>query len=201
VSCGEIIMRKTAQNRSIVLFLMLSILLIQLTGTFMSQDVYADEKTIILFDQVHLQFYTSERMQSAITSLNNTEDFIVYFNDQRFTETSLLGVDILVIENPERSFTFQERLVLVEYLDNGGNIFLLADPRGTISNLNNIIDAIQYTDGRFAQHVIFKSLIKIISPHKSVFLVKTCEKVAHSQTVSKKLLHIQFRSKITILTQ
>lgn len=138
-----------------MLFLMLSILLIQLTGTFMSQDVFADEKTIILFDQVHLQFYTSERMQSAITSLNNTEDFIVYFNDQRFTETSLLGVDILVIENPERSFTFQERLVLVEYLDNGGNIFLLADPRGTISNLNNIIDAIQYTDGRFAQHVIF----------------------------------------------
>ncbi len=155
VSCGEIIMRKIAQNRSIVLFFMLSILLIQLTGTFMSQDVYADEKTIILFDQVHLQFYTSERMQSAITSLNNTEDFIVYFNDQRFTETSLLGVDILVIENPERSFSLQERLVLVEYLDNGGNIFLLADPRGTISNLNNIIDAVQYTDGRFSQHVIF----------------------------------------------
>ncbi|WP_287585098.1 hypothetical protein [Candidatus Borrarchaeum sp.] len=148
-------MRKIAQNRSIVLFFMLSILLIQLTGTFMSQDVYADEKTIILFDQVHLQFYTSERMQSAITSLNNTEDFIVYFNDQRFTETSLLGVDILVIENPERSFSLQERLVLVEYLDNGGNIFLLADPRGTISNLNNIIDAVQYTDGRFSQHVIF----------------------------------------------
>ncbi len=155
VSCGEIMMRKIAQNRSIVLLLMLSILLIQLTGTFMSQDVYADEKTIILFDQVHLQFYTSERMQSAIISLNNTEDFIVYFNDQRFTETSLLGVDILVIENPERSFTLQERLVLVEYLDNGGNIFLLADPRGTISNLNNIIDAVQYTDGRFSQHVIF----------------------------------------------
>lgn len=155
VSCGEIIMRKIAQNRSIVLFFMLSILLIQLTGTFMSQDVYADEKTIILFDQVHLQFYTSERMQSAITSLNNTEDFIVYFNDQRFTETSLLGVDILVIENPERSFSLQERLVLVDYLDNGGNIFLLADPRGTISNLNNIIDAVHYTDGRFSQHVIF----------------------------------------------
>ena len=155
VSCGEIIMRKIAQNRSIVLFFMLSILIIQLTGTFMSQDVYADEKTIILFDQVHLQFYTSERMQSAITSLNNTEDFIVYFNDQRFTETSLLGVDILVIENPERSFSLQERLVLVDYLDNGGNIFLLADPRGTISNLNNIIDAVQYTDGRFSQHVIF----------------------------------------------
>lgn len=148
-------MRKIAHNRSIVLFFMLSVLLIQLTGAFMSQDVYADEKTIILFDQVHLQFYTSERMQSAITSLNNTEDFIVYFNNQRFTETSLLGVDILVIENPERSFTFQERLVLVDYLDNGGHIFLMSDPRSTISNLNNIIDAIQYTDGRFSQHVIF----------------------------------------------
>lgn len=155
VSCGEIIMRKIAQNRSIVLFLMLSILLIQLTGAFMSQDVYADEKTIILFDQVHLQFYTSERMQSAITSLNNTEDFIVYFNDQRFTETSLLGVDILVIENPERSFTSQERLVLLDYLDNGGNIFLMSDPRSTISNLNDIINAIQYPDGRFSQNVIF----------------------------------------------
>ncbi|MFX1465643.1 MAG: hypothetical protein ACFFA5_04145 [Promethearchaeota archaeon] len=148
-------MRKIAQNRSIVLFLMLSILLIQLTGAFMSQDVYADEKTIILFDQVHLQFYTSERMQSAITSLNNTEDFIVYFNDQRFTETSLLGVDILVIENPERSFTSQERLVLLDYLDNGGNIFLMSDPRSTISNLNDIINAIQYPDGRFSQNVIF----------------------------------------------
>lgn len=155
VSCGEIILRKIAQNRSIVLFLMLSILLIQLTGAFMSQDVYADEKTIILFDQVHLQFYTSERMQSAITSLNNTEDFIVYFNDQRFTETSLLGVDILVIENPERSFTSQERLVLLDYLDNGGNIFLMSDPRSTISNLNDIINAIQYPDGRFSQNVIF----------------------------------------------
>ncbi|MHA2060863.1 MAG: hypothetical protein ACW963_01040, partial [Candidatus Sifarchaeia archaeon] len=44
---------------------------------------------------------------------------------------------------------------IVDYLDNGGNIFLLADPRGKISNLNNIIDAVQYTDGRFSQHVIF----------------------------------------------
>jgi hypothetical protein len=154
VSCGEIMMRKIAQYRSIVLFLMLSILLIQLTSAFMSQDVYAEEKTIILFDQVHLQFYTSERMQTAIDALNSTEDFIVYRNNQRFTETSLLGVDILVIESPDRSFTLQERLVIVDYLDNGGSIFLMADPRSSTSNLNNIIDAIEYTDARFSQHVI-----------------------------------------------
>ncbi len=121
----------------------------------MSQDTYATERKVILFDQVHLQFYTSERMQSAINSLNKTEDYIVFTNNQRFTETTFLGVDILVIGNPDRSFTLQERLAISGYLENGGNLFLLGDPRGKTSNMNAIIDTAQYTDARFSRHVIF----------------------------------------------
>ncbi len=134
---------------------MLSVLLVQFTVAFMPQDAYAKERTVILFDQVHLQFYASERMQSAINSLNDTEEYIVYFNNQRFTETSLLGVDILVIGTPERSFSSLERFAVSEFLKNDGNLFLLGDPRGKSSNLNDIIDSAEYTDARFSRNVIF----------------------------------------------
>jgi hypothetical protein len=148
-------MVQIVRRRSILLFVLFFVLLFQFTVAFMPQDAYATERKVILFDEVHLQYYNSERMQSAIASLNNTEDYIVFINRQRFTQTSLLGVDILVIGNPERSFTDQERFEISEYLKNGGNLFLLGDPRGKASNLNDIIDAAQYTDARFSQHVVF----------------------------------------------
>ena len=148
-------MVQIARRRSKILYILLFFLLVSLISAFTPHDTYAAERKVILFDQVHLQFYNSERMQSAINSLNNTEHFIVFLNNQRFTETSLLGVDILVIGNPDRSFNIQELLAISEYLENGGNLFLLGDPRGKSSNLNDIIDNAQYTDARFSRQVIF----------------------------------------------
>jgi hypothetical protein len=148
-------MKYPSRYKIILICLVVFILLVQFTDVSVPQSAYAKEKTIVLFDEVHLEYYNSERMQSAIASLNNSEDYTVFINRQRFTETNLLGVDILFIGNPERSFTNQERFAISEYLKNGGNLFLLGDPRGKSSNLNDIIDTIQYTDARFSQDVIF----------------------------------------------
>ncbi|MFX1518575.1 MAG: hypothetical protein ACFFCD_01435 [Promethearchaeota archaeon] len=148
-------MKNLSRYKLILLCLMLFILLLQFTEVSVSQSVYAKEKKIVLFDEVHLQFYNSERLHSAIASLNDSEDYTVFINRQRFSEVSLLGVDILFIGNPERSFTNQELFAISEYLKNGGNLFLLGDPRDNPSNLNDIIDTIQYTDARFSREVIF----------------------------------------------
>jgi len=120
----------------------------------MIQDTYATEKKVILFDQVHLQYYTSERMQSAISSLNNTGEYIVFINRQRFTQTSLLGVDILVVGCPGRPFTTQERIAISKYVKRGGNLFLLGDPRGKAVYLNEILATLEYTDAHFSEYVI-----------------------------------------------
>ena len=73
--------------------------------------------------------------------LENNEYYVndTYIGKLGFINRSILkGVDIFVIVNPIRMFSFEEKRVILEYVKNGGKLLLICDNPECVDNINRI---------------------------------------------------------------
>ena len=98
------------------------------------------EGPVVSMDEAHNNYHTKSTGLAPLANLLAQDGFLVKSNTQAFTKNSLDSVDILVIVNPihetnlqswqlpcPSAFTAEEIDVLVEWIHNGGRLFLSAD--------------------------------------------------------------------------
>jgi len=98
----------------------------------------------ILMDEAHRNFHTASGRYKPFADLLRSDGYVVASNAQPFTADVLKGVDVLVIANAmgpddhetRPAFTPEEETALVEWVKNGGSLFLIADhsPFGSASS-------------------------------------------------------------------
>ncbi|MHA1978318.1 MAG: hypothetical protein ACW98I_15540 [Candidatus Hodarchaeales archaeon] len=86
-----------------------------------------EDPTIILFDEGHGQFFNRTLYNQAITDIEDLGMKVV-FNTQEFNASTLEGIDILIITDPQESITFRERNYIRDYLLEEKSMLLLANP-------------------------------------------------------------------------
>ncbi|MCY3412972.1 MAG: hypothetical protein INQ03_15140 [Candidatus Heimdallarchaeota archaeon] len=117
-----------------------------------------DDTYIILYDESHDQFFTTDLMNTSLDSLSTAfgKTIILQKNTETFTPTSLQGADLLIITNPGQdaeSADEDEKLALETYVTSGGSILYMTNPfsfnanvSGNAKPLNDLL--IDNFDGR-----------------------------------------------------
>jgi len=151
-------------KRLAIIFILSFLLLASSTASVVAQNTATKEsKTyIILYDQAHNQFFTKDKMSTALSSLNDSLDtakldvtvHIVVQHD-RFNSSNLQGVDLVMITNPgqgnQTDTHLQEQEALTNLYDAGGSVMWLSNPvshnqniTGHASVMNQLIDGSRF---------------------------------------------------------
>lgn len=89
----------------------------------------------VLIDEGHRNFHTASGRYKPFADLLRSDGYLIASNVQPFAADTLKGVDILVIANAMGSdghetrpaFTPEEEMVLVQWVKDGGSLFLISD--------------------------------------------------------------------------
>ena len=83
------------------------VLVLLFTSSFRLTNVDAEPKEItyvVIFDEAHLQFFTHDLMNTALTSLNTTFDtdsidvtIDLVVNEDPFTQSNLQGANLVIV--------------------------------------------------------------------------------------------------------
>ncbi|MHA1686776.1 MAG: hypothetical protein ACTSYD_10290 [Candidatus Heimdallarchaeaceae archaeon] len=141
------------QKKSIAI-IMLVLMSFFSSGNNYFLGVYSSSSYVIMFDESHGQYFNSSIMTRAIKAIYNlTNDVpdisikVLINKDSQFNSTNLQGVDLLIITNPgiNSEFTSEEINAILDYVELGGSLFLLANPltkNESITGHANIINDI-----------------------------------------------------------
>ena len=159
-----------------VLFCSLLCILVSVNlGVGVNGVVFTEEDpTIILFDEGHGQFFNRTLYSKAITDLEALGMQVV-FNTQEFKASSLEGIDILIITDPQESITFRERNHIRDYLLGEKSMLLLANPLvETNDTLDGHGDYLNYilNEQEFGILARFWTQIDAVSSRKPTDVVK-----------------------------
>lgn len=96
---------------------------------------YTAEHPRILIDEAHHNFHTASGKYKPFADLLKNDGYIIESGNQSFSAESLKGAKILVIANAlgpgddedHSAFTSDEEKVLMDWVKNGGSLFLIAD--------------------------------------------------------------------------
>jgi hypothetical protein len=92
-------------------------------------DTHSENNFVILIDDAHNQFINSSLLKSAITDLEDM-GFFVFTTSEEFSNTTLTGVDLLIIPNPgDKVYSPEEIAFLDKWLLPGNRgLILLSNP-------------------------------------------------------------------------
>ena len=113
-------------------------------------------RVVVLFDEGHGQFFNRSLYSQALADLNELGMEVV-FNNEELNRTSFEGIDAFISTNPSSSFSSEEKIHIVDFLEEGKGILLLANPlieendslNGNGYELNQILQNIEGTLARF----------------------------------------------------
>lgn len=109
------------------------IIITMLLVTLFPATAQVKEKTyIILYDESHEQFFSSELMQTALKNLPEAlgVDITVRINTEDFTPSSVQGSDLIIISNPGADSEVKdgEKAAIDTYVSNGGGVLYMSNP-------------------------------------------------------------------------
>ena len=137
-----------------------------------SQAYSASSEFVILFDEAHGQFFTFSNMETAYQLLNKSGDYEVrrLTGNQNITRDTLSSVEILVISAPDKNssnnYSIDEMNYIVEFVLNGGSLFLLNNPNDSqiylefnytnsnVTFMNSILSNLSINNIRFLSDII-----------------------------------------------
>ena len=143
----------TMQKKSIA-FIVIVLMSSFIGGNNCFLSVNGSNNYVIMFDESHGQYFNSSIMRHAIDAIYNLTSLIpeisinvIINKDSRFNSTNLQGVDLLIITNPgiDYEFSSEELNAILDYVELGGSLFLLANPLTKDENITghaNIINSI-----------------------------------------------------------
>ncbi len=120
------------------------VLILLFTSSVSTLNVNAEPKEVtyvVVFDEAHLQYFTHERMKTAISSLNDTFDtertnvtIDLVINEEAFTRSKLQGANLVIIPSPNlndqkvSNAVAGESTAMNSYLENGGGALYMLNP-------------------------------------------------------------------------
>lgn len=126
------------------------VLILLFTSSFSTLNVNAEQKEVtyvVVFDEAHLQFFTHETMNIALSSLNDSFDssktdvtIDLVMNTEAFTKSKLQGANLIIIPSPNLDDNKQSNAILGEdfalrnFINNGGSAFYTSNPFSTNSS-------------------------------------------------------------------
>ncbi|OLS29117.1 MAG: hypothetical protein HeimC2_03120 [Candidatus Heimdallarchaeota archaeon LC_2] len=134
------------------------VLVLLFAPSFSLTNVGAEQKEItyiVIYDEAHLQFFTHELMNTALTSLNSTFDtdsidvtIDLVINEESFTASNVQGADLIIIPSPNldedkrTNAVIGENTALSIHIKNGGSVFYLANPYSTNTSIASHVEAL-----------------------------------------------------------
>ena len=108
---------------------------------------------VVVYDEAHLQFFTSNLLKTALAGLNDSFDIEnqidvtieLEINNENFTNSNLQGADLVIIPSPnlredktsnvDTDSRTGEEAALEEFLSIGGSILYMSNPYSDNSSI------------------------------------------------------------------
>ncbi len=118
-------------------YFLLSLLLLSIALPASAQGI--EKGYIILYDESHDQFFTSDMMSTAFDSLSDAlgVQITIKVNTDKFTTTSLQGADLLIVSNPgvDSEALDGESDAIKDFVSKGTGVLYMSNPFSYNSSL------------------------------------------------------------------